>query len=263
MAKKRKATHGPAGGDNMSVSADIYKTIVSIVDERVEGIKVARSNFDSLTKDIKDLTQAQKETDATVKRLAAAQEKTNATVERLAAAQEKTEERVDSLNATVKELALAQKRSESKFEAMVEVMHQTRLEITDMNRRIGGISNSIGYSLENEVYRHLPKLLGARYRLKIEEKLLRKQVKYADGSKGEINIYATGKMNGKAVAVIGEVKTRLAKQDIDDLKEKSVKLRRTIRRKIFLVFATHFCAPEVIRYAKKNGIAVVMTYEFI
>ena len=249
MVKKKKAVSTPAKGDNMSVSGDLYKTIVSIVDDRMEGNKVVRSGFDSLAASIRELTEAQKKTEGRIDSLAVS-------IRELAESQKKTD-------ATMKELAESQKRTDAKFEVMVETMQQTHLEIRDLNRRVGGISNSIGYALENEVYRSLPKLLSARYGIKMDEKFLRKHVKYADGSSGEINIYGTGKLNGKAIAVIGEVKTRLEKGDIDEIKEKSEKLRPTVPQEHFLVTATHFCVQEVIDYAAKNDVAVVMTYEFI
>lgn len=69
------------------VTAEVYKTIVTIVDERVKEIKVTREDFNALRDVVEELAQAQRRTEQRVEELAQAQGRTEEAVERLVGAQ--------------------------------------------------------------------------------------------------------------------------------------------------------------------------------
>ena len=77
----------------MSISPELYDSIVHIVDQRIGEIKVAREDFNKLASGLFELTTA-------VKELAEAQKRTDGRLER-------TEARLDKLTETVTELASA------------------------------------------------------------------------------------------------------------------------------------------------------------
>ncbi len=97
------------------LTAEIYRAIVAIVDERTRSIRVLRKDFDRLA-------EAQARTEAALNRLAEAQARTGARMEELAAAQARTEARMEELaaaqartEARMEELAAAQARTEEEF----------------------------------------------------------------------------------------------------------------------------------------------------
>jgi len=123
--------------ETKGLSAELYRAIVAVVDERLKDIRVTRESFDALRDAVRELAKAQAKTEervgrleAAVERLAEAQARTEervgrleAAVERLAKAQAKTEERVGRLEAAVERLAKAQAKTEERvgrLEAAVE-----------------------------------------------------------------------------------------------------------------------------------------------
>ena len=145
------------------MTAELYRAVTALVDDRMKEIRVVRQDFDRLVRAqvrterrleelaaaqartearVEELAAAQARTEARVEELAAAQARTEARVEELAAAQARTEERLTRLEATVERLAEAQARTEerlTRLEATVERLAEaqarteerlTRLEAT-------------------------------------------------------------------------------------------------------------------------------------
>jgi len=131
------------------MTAELYRAVTALVDDRMKEIRVVRQDFDRLVRAqvrterrLEELAAAQARTEARVEELAAAQARTEARVEELAAAQARTEERLTRLEATVERLAEAQARTEerlTRLEATVERLAEaqarteerlTRLEAT-------------------------------------------------------------------------------------------------------------------------------------
>ncbi len=53
-----------AQGTELSLTGDLYKAIVTIIDERVREIRVTREDFDTLTGAVRQLAEAQARTEA-------------------------------------------------------------------------------------------------------------------------------------------------------------------------------------------------------
>ncbi len=92
-----------------------------------------------------ELAEAQKRTETKVEELAEAQKRTEIKIEELAEAQKKTE-------ISIEELTEAQKRTETSLERLIR-------KVDAIEERLEGVSNSVGYSLENRSYKTLPALL--------------------------------------------------------------------------------------------------------
>jgi DNA repair ATPase RecN len=90
---------------------------------------------------VSDLAVAQQRTEQRVEELAQAQQRTEQRVEELAQAQQRTEQRVE-------ELAQAQKQTEKVVQELVKGQK-------DLRRQVGGLSGTIGYTLENTAYKAL------------------------------------------------------------------------------------------------------------
>jgi len=81
LERKRTAVNE----DKTGVTAELYKTIVAIVDDRVRGIRVTREGFNELRNAVERLAEAQAKTEAAVERLAEAHRELSVEVRRLSA----------------------------------------------------------------------------------------------------------------------------------------------------------------------------------
>ena len=252
------------------ITAEMYKAIIAVVDERVKEIKVTREDFDSLRSVVQQLAEAQRRTEQRVEELAQAQKRTEQRLEELAQAQKRTEERLTRLEMAVAELAEAQKRTEQRVEELAQAQKRTEQELAslaktvkDLQKEVGGMSDTIGYTLENAAYKALPLLLREEYSIELENKPVRTYLKNSMGKEEEVNVYGLGKRGKEKVIVIGESKSRLSRNHVDKFLRKLNRLKPSIPEgEKFLVMITHQSKPDVVEYAKENGIRVYFSYDF-
>ena len=244
-----------AESSGQQITPELYKTIVAIVDERVGEIKVTREEFDQLKSVVTELVKAQARTERrleelTVKvaELAEAQKRTEARVKELAEAQKRTEARVE-------ELAEAQKKTEKILQGVIK-------EQKNMKKEIGGLSATIGYTLENRAIMKLPRLLESEHGIKVEL-MDRRFLEYPDGQEEEINIYGEGRVNGDRLYIIGESKSQLGRKDVDKFRKRIERLGTIFRGRIVPVIVTHLVRPKVERYAFRSieGLLIYKAYQ--
>ena len=118
-------------------------------------------------------------------------------VKELAEAQKRTENRVE-------ELAEAQKRTENRVEELVEAQKRTEEEIRTLSRdfkkmkkQVGGISTTIGFTLEDRAFEKLPALIGSDFGIKIKDPLKRDYVSDSEGNDIEVNVFGHGEKEGQ------------------------------------------------------------------
>lgn len=220
------------------------------------GELVTRKDFNELKEEVKKLTN-------TVQELAEAQKITEQRVNELAEAQKKTEQRLN-------ELAEAQKKTEQKLNELAEAQKKTEqaiLELTsglkETRQQLGGLSDTVGYTVENEAYKALPALLKRDYGLEIEGRLKRGYLRDSKGRYIEVNILGKGRVNGKEVTIIGESKVRLSKKAVREFIELRLKNFESLYGEIFPVVVTHMISePDVEDFAREKGIALYYSYDF-
>jgi DNA repair exonuclease SbcCD ATPase subunit len=116
MAVRKKLTKEEIMKAFKKKQAEILLEVVEMVDDVVKA-----KDFNELKEIVRELAEAQKNTEQRVNELAEAQKRTEQRVNELAEAQKKSEERLTKLEITVQELIEAQKKSEERL---------TKLEIT-------------------------------------------------------------------------------------------------------------------------------------
>ncbi len=197
------------------------KILTKVISQTIidESNIVTKVEFSRLEKIVEELAEAQKRTEARVEELAEAQKRTEARVEELAEAQKKTEE-------TVRQLVV---------------------DMADVKKQLGGLSMAVGYGIEDKYIPFMKKFALNQYNAVIS-KVERKNVKYANGSYDEVNLYLEGKINGKKTYIIGESKAQPGKKDIDkfDLMLKRLKKHLDAEVKGFMIGYVY--APEVEDY---------------
>lgn len=252
-----------AQGTELSLTGDLYKAIVTIIDERVREIRVTREDFDALTSAVRQLAEAQARTEARLEELAEAQARTEkrldslaAKVEQLAEAQALTEKRLDSLAAKVEQLAEAQVKTEKVVRGLV-------VDMREVKRQLGGLSNTVGYGLEDRAIRALPAILKSRLGLDVRA-MDRRFLEYPDGKDDEINIYGEGVLEGEPVVVIGESKAHLGPKDVDRFRKMLERVRMHLGRRLVPLLVVYSVRPKVEEYARRYvpDLLLFKSYEF-
>ena len=239
-------------------------------EQRLEAITEAQEHteqrLETLVVSQKELAEAQKHTEQRLQELAEAQERTEKRLQELAEAQKHTEQRLEALVVSQKELAEAQKYTEQRLQELAEAQERTEkrlqelaeshnrlvLEHRETRRQLGGLAQAWGYTLENESYKALPGILEKNHGVKLKEKLKRGFLTVTKGQKIEVNIIGRGQVGEKEVLIIGECKSQLSKNDIDNfIRRKLERIKEVVDVEVFPVVVTHMISiDDVEDYAR-------------
>ncbi|HQH43241.1 MAG TPA: hypothetical protein PLJ17_05580, partial [Syntrophorhabdaceae bacterium] len=188
--------------------------------------------------------------------LAQAQKRTEQRVEELAEAQKKSEERLTRVEIALDKLAQAQKRTEEALTTLTKEHSITR-------KLVGDLSNTVGYRLEDEAFKALPRLFAENYGIDVKDRLKRTYLKDKRGRDIEVNIFGKGIKGNNTVTIIGESKSQLSKNDVDRFIDRKLRLFKDLFEDIFPVLVTYMISePDVEDYAKDKGIALFYSYDF-
>ena len=176
-------------------------------------------------------------------------------VQELAEAQKRTGDRIERLEAVVADLAEAQKRTEAAVLELTRGLIETR-------QMVGGLSDAVGYGLEDRAIKELPRVLAAEHGVTVKGRLVRRFVRYPGGKKDELNIFGEGERAGESVTVCGEAKARLSRKHVDVLCRLGERLVRSGEAKhpLFLLMVSYSVEPEVEEYAASRVVTVIPSY---
>lgn len=174
-----------------------------------------------------------------------------------------TKEEFAELKKVVQELAEAQKRTE---QALIQLSKRTELlskRVDQTNQQVGGLNMTVGYLLENEAYRCLPELLRRDWQIEMLEPLRRDWLPTTRGEMIEVNIVGRGRRDGQTVLLIGESKLQLSRKYVDKFLSHRIRKIETGGLPAFPIIIAHMeSEPDVIAYAKAQGVAVYLSYQF-
>ncbi len=213
-----------------TIDPKFRRVLLSMLEE------LERQREESVTKkEFNELKEIVRKLGKSINELAEAQKRTE---EQLASFEKKTEENFSRVWKAINELAEAQKRTEERLE---------------------GLSDTIGYSLENRAYKALPKIL-ATYGLKVEGRLLRRYVK-VDNKERQLNIYGYARRNGKRLLVLGETKVRPSKKEFARFEKLCKKLEKQEGLPVFKIFVAHDFPPAIEKELSEKEILPIWSYD--
>ncbi len=226
---------------SQSVRKEDFNELKSVVKELVEAQRGTEKRLDSLTVKVEELAEAQKRTELKV--------------EELAEAQRGTEKRLDSLTVKVEELAEAQKQTELEITKLSKGLRQTR-------QMVGGLSDSVGYGLEDRAIAVMPSLLKEKFGIESDNGFVRKYI-ILDGQEVELNMFGTGHKADEKWFVVGEAKAKLSQKDVDKFLRLLSRLRTSkfVEDQVFPIIVTYSTRPATQRYAEEKGINIIWSYE--
>jgi len=208
--------------------------VIGLVYEELQNA-VTKVEFNELKEVVKDLAEAQKRTETKVEELAEAQKRTEAKLEELVEAQQKTEVEIKTLTITVK----------------------------NIQKELGGISNTIGYELEDKSYSLFPQVLKEDFNIHIKGDIERKFIMYPSGKDDEINIYGKGTLAGEEVYIIGESKAQIGKSDVKDFIKLLKRVTDHLKKKIIPIILCYSIHPRVEKFIGEEHpeIKIYRSYE--
>jgi len=250
-------------------SAEQAAVLSHIIDEAFTDV-VKTSDFNELKEIVRDLGVKMGELAAAQARTEERMGRLEEAMERLAQAQARTEERVGRLEGAVERLAEAQARTERRLEELAAAQTRTEQELrelaaalADTRRQVGGLSTTVGYRLEDEAFKALPGLLERDYGIVVRGRLTRRFVRDNRGEYIEVNILGTGARNGKELTIVGESKSQLSKNGVDDFIRKKLRRLEGVFPEVFPVLVTYMVTePDVEDYVRERGIALYYSYDF-
>jgi len=190
----------------MSSSTEIKKKFETVFDKEQATVltEVILDSYSALvrTSDFNELKEIVRDIGIKVGALTDAQKKTEIKVEELAEAQKESQREISRLDKSMQALAEAQKRTEISINKLVG-----RVDVIE--ERLEGISNSVGYSLEDKAFRALPPIL-EKEGVKVTGRIIRRYYRIGDKD-NQINIFARAVKNGREMLILGEAKVRPSK----------------------------------------------------
>ncbi len=130
------------------LTAEMYRAIVAVVDERTRSIRIMRKDFDRLA-------EAQARTEAALNRLAEAQARTE---EEFRQYREASEARFARIEAALDRLAEAQARTEERLNRLAEVLEKLSSIVERLDSQVAELR---GWQLELRYYHRVASFFGA------------------------------------------------------------------------------------------------------
>ncbi|MDH7485817.1 MAG: hypothetical protein QHJ81_06015 [Anaerolineae bacterium] len=163
-----------------------------------------------------------------------------------------------------KALAEAQRRTEQRVEELAVALRQLTEEHIETRRQVGGLATTVGYRLEDEAFKALPALLQRDFGIIVQGRLRRRFVTDNRGQPLEVNIIGDALRDGQAVVIVGESKSQLSKNRVDEFVQKKLKrLEGVFEAQMFPVLVTYMISePDVEEYTKAQGIALYYSFDF-
>ena len=128
-----------------------------------------------------------------------------------------------------------------------------------MHERLEGLSNTVGYTLEDRALRALPGLL-RQHGIQVEGRLTRRYV-VVRGRDRQVNIYGHGRRGDEAVLILGEAKVRPSRKEIDRFVRLARQLEAQEQRPAVLLFVAYDFPPRIEAYLRERAILPVWSYE--
>ena len=232
------------------------------VDQLTEDVRKLTQRVDQLTERMDQLTQRVDQLTQRVDQLTEDVRKLTQRVDQLTERMDQLTQRVDQLTERMDQLTQRVDQLTEDVRKLTGEMGRMKEEMKEVRQHLGGLSITVGYTLENQAYKGLPPLLEKDYGLQVKDRLLRTFLADEKGRPLEVNIYGHAQRNGEEVVILGEAKAQLSKNDIDRFLRRKVKPLQKLLPRTFLVLVTHMISsPEVEEYARKKGIALYYSYE--
>ena len=180
-------------------------------------------------------------------------------------AQQRTEERLDKLIERVDALAQAQQKTEIEIRMLTMKVKDLDRKFDELSSQVGGLSHTIGYTLENEAIRALPGLLSEEGLVcgKLTRKWIKLPLREGKYKWEEINIYGECHRGNEELLIIGESKAQFGQKAAKEFLKKIKKMRKMMKKELFAIVIAHSIHPEAEEIFKAEEIKYYTSIELM
>lgn len=127
---------------------------------------------------------------------------------------------------------------------------------------VAGLSDTVGYTLEDRALQGLLRLLPEAHGITVEDRLVRRYVEYPEGGLDEVNIFGRGHRNGTNLTIVGKANAKPGKRDVDRFLKLVARLQKhgLLEPERFLFVVGYSLRPEIERYARSRGVEMMPSY---
>ncbi len=166
---------------------------------------------------------------------------------------EQTNENFNRVWAVIHELAEAQKRTEEELRKLAQRM-------AFVEERLEGLSNSVGYGLENQIYKYLSSILKRDFNIEVDGRLRRRYLDVG-GKRMQVNIFGYGLRGDERLMIVGECKVRMSNRELNTFLKRIRKIERHEGIKVFPVVVAHDFTPEMQDKLEELRIAYYWSFD--
>jgi DNA repair exonuclease SbcCD ATPase subunit len=206
------------------IQARIEARLARVEEEQVS-IKARMDRIEEAVIELKNIVAKMEERLAKVEerqakveeRLEEHDRKFNAILEELSIHRAKLEEHDRKFNAILEEISIHRAKLEEhdrKFNAILEEIREMRLDIKDLRSEMKKVSDKYGLTLEDLAVSKLPLRLQEEGIVVNKRDIRTRYSIIVRNKEREVDIYTEGKIDGKTVRIIGEVKSIIDKRDV-------------------------------------------------
>jgi rubrerythrin len=211
--------------------------------------RIAQLVYDSYadlakTSDLRDLRDV-------VRELADAQKQTDVHLRELADAQKQTDMHLQ-------ELADAQKQTDMHLQELADAQKQTEKELRNLARQVGGLSESFGGSLEDFAIDLVPDLLEHYWGMHVEA--AGRDSMRVNESEYEFDLVIRGTLNGKPLTVLGEAKSNLSIIEAKRFLQIARKAGDCVDHDVRIIFFGYRVEKAAREWLKEQGAYMVFSH---
>jgi hypothetical protein len=147
-----------------------------------------------------------------------------------------------------------------RFEAMDKRFEAMVAAIRDLRVQVAGLSDTIGFGLEDIAKVVLPGYLERHLGVHVDD-LDRRFFETGGKEPLEVDLYGEGKRDGDSVAVVVEVKARIHRDEAARFLRKLKVLKPLLEHKVVPVLFGYLVHPRAAELAAPRGVALVSSYQ--
>ncbi|MCS7204100.1 MAG: hypothetical protein NZ853_00210 [Leptospiraceae bacterium] len=222
------------------------------VKELTENQKILQAKVDNNQNETNELKQAVKELSEAVKQLTENQGKMRV--------------ELDELKQTVKELTENHKQLRADVDELKKLYYRLEASQKRLEKQVGGLSETIGGSLEDFALDLVPELLKQHWNMQIES-VERRTFDY-NGKTYEIDIFIKGKIQDQNYIVLGEAKSNITINEVIRFEKITKRIQKKHKQnfhgyKIRLIFFGFRARPDALDYIKHHNYSMVFTRHIV
>jgi DNA repair exonuclease SbcCD ATPase subunit len=253
-----------------SVTKKDFAELQATVQRIVEIQEQSEKHLAAIDLRLEEITETQRQTDQRLDKLTERMDQLTIRMDQLAEAQRQTDLRLEKLTERVDQLTVRMDQLTERVDQLAKAQLRTEEEIARLsrelkgvNKRLGGLSMTVGYGLEDKILLFIPAFARDAYGMEVTT-VDRRNLEYSETEYDEINIYAEGRINGELCYIVGECKAQPGKRDADRFARKLTRAGKVLKGRIFPLLVGYVFPPQVERYIRSTypEIHLLKSFEF-